>query len=596
MFRSCLILLCCICLLKPSFLTAAQQSVNATGDIQLEKLSGADRIRYINKNYYKLYSADFKNAESLLSWAADESLRLGLKREHGFALLYSGVVQYLSGNYPAVQEKYLGALKIFEGLEDPEGIAATHNEMAVFYHKQNDLENCFKSLDIAEQTSRATGDLERLGTALGNRGAILSVRGRIKEAGPYFSEVYRIRVQQGDSVGLGYVLLDLAEVALADGDAVACMNYIDQSTMIREKINDRYGVVVNLVFRGEMNLRAGQISEAIRFLEQGNLQAQSIGYPDLVRQSAELLTKVWRLAGNAEKAFRYHEQADMLKDSLFSVEKTRIVEELQTKYETEKKEFEIREQRTLLNRNRWLIGFLITIVLLLAAVFLLWRQRLINRKNQTLAAQRVRHQKEMTTALILSQEHERKRFASDLHDGMGQVISSLRLVLQRVPGDIPPAATQLLNQMHHDIREIAFDLSPSTLTEDGLIAALHELASRLNRSGAIKISVGDTGMENRLSHDLELALYRIAQEWLNNIFRHGKAGIVNIQAVRHPDEVMLVIEDDGPGFDTAQLLKSGGNGWRNIQSRLVPFSGQVNVDSVPGKAGTIFIAEVPFVS
>jgi len=576
--------------------SSIQNPPNTAPEIQLKNLSGAERVRYINQNYYKLYSADFKNAEALLEWSVSESRKLGLKREHGFALLYSGVVKYLSGNYPAVLEKYLAALKLFEDLKDSEGIAATHNEMAVFYHKQNDLENCFKSLDIAERTSRETGDLERLGTTLGNRGAILSVRGRIKEAGPYFNEVYKIRVRQNDSTGLGYVLLDLAEVALAEGDQAACMAYIDQSTTIREKINDRYGVVVNMVFRGEMYMRAGNIPRAVWLLEEGNRQAQTIGYPDLVRQSADLLTKAWRTAGDPEKAFRFHEQSDILKDSLFSLEKARVVEELQTKYESEKKDFEIREQRYLLNQDRWLIGFLSLCVLLLGAFFALWRQRLLTKRDKILTEQRIIHQKEMTTALISSQEQERTRFASDLHDGMGQVMSSLRIVLQRSSGQTPPTAIELLDQMHRDIRGIAFDLSPTTLKEEGLPAALRELVARLNQSSVIQITVGETGMETRLPSEMELAFYRITQEWLNNIFRHGGAHKINLQIIRHPDQISLIIEDDGPGFDSDKLEKSSGNGWRNIQSRLVPFSGSVHLDSQKGKQGTVFLAEFPFVS
>lgn len=573
----------------------AQDFSKAGAEIQLKNLKGAEKVRFINKHYYQLYSADFQNAEALLKWSEAESLRLGLKSEHAYSLLYSGVVHYLSGNYPVVLEKYLLALKSFEQLKDDIGMAATHNEMAVFYHKQNDLDNCFKSLDIAENLSRKSGDLERLGTTLGNRGAILSVRGRIKEAKPYFLEVYKIRLQQNDSIGLGYVLLDLAEVALAEGDRAACMNYIDQSTTVREKINDRYGVVVNLVFRGEMLMRAGDNISAIRFLEEGNKKAQEIGYPDLVRQSADLLTEVWRAKGNMEKAFFYHEQSDVLKDSLLGVEKTKVVEELQTKYETEKKEFEIREQRYQLNRNQWLIGFLSILVLFLLAVFYLWRQRIIVRKNKLLAEQEIRHQKDMTSALISSQEHERSRFASDLHDGMGQLMSSLRIVLQRSPEHAPAAAFQLLDQMHQDIRGIAFDLSPNTLNEDGLAAAIRELVSRLNQSNLIRINVSETGMESRLPEDLELAFYRISQEWLNNVLKHGNADKMDIQLVRHPDLISMMIEDDGPGFDVTVLESSRGNGWRNINSRLVPYSGTVHVDSMQGKRGTVFITEIPFV-
>ena len=563
---------------------------------ELSGLSKAEKITFIIKHYYQLYSADFQNAKTLLDWAANEARRLRLESDYAYALLYSGVVHYLSGDYPVVLEKYFGALKIFEKRGDKSGMAATHNEMAVFYHKQNDLDNCFKSLDTAEKLAREINDLERLGTTLGNRGAILSVRGRIKEAKPYYQEVYKIRLQQKDSIGLGYVLLDLAEVSLSEGDSKSCMAYIDQSSSIRENIGDRYGVVVNLVFRGEMKIREGKNMEAVRFLELGLQNAKAIGYPDLVRQASDLLAQTWKKLGDSDKAFTYHQQSDVLKDSLFGVEKTKIVEELQTRYETEKKEFQIREQGFVISRGKWIIGFLVVVVLLLTALFILWRQRSVAKRNQLLSEQKAKHQKELTIALIDSQEEERSRFASDLHDGMGQVMSSLRMVLQRASEHVPETALSLLDQMHTDIRGIAFDLSPNTLREDGLVEALRELAGRLNQSRVIKVSVEENGFSSRLPERMELSLYRISQEWLNNLFRHNTPATIHIQLIRHSDYISMVIEDDAPGFDIDRLTQSTGNGWRNIQSRLVPVSGSVNVDSVIGRQGTVFAVEIPFVS
>ena len=575
---------------------SAQDYSAAAVQKELSGLSDAEKIAFINKHYYQLYSADFQNAKALLDWSAQQAKRLRLESDYAYALLYSGVVHYLSGDYPVVLEKYFGALKIFEKRGDKSGMAATHNEMAVFYHKQNDLENCFKSLDTAEKLAREINNLERLGTTLGNRGAILSVRGRIQEAKPYYREVYKIRLQQKDSIGLGYVLLDLAEIALSEGDPQSCMAYIDQSTAIREKIGDRYGVVVNLVFRGEMKIREGKQEEAVRYLELGLQNAKAIGYPDLVRQASDLLAQTWKKLGDADKAFTYHQQSDALKDSLFGVEKTKIVEELQTRYETEKKEFQIREQGFVISRGKWIIGFLVVLVLLLATLFVLWRQRSLARRNRLLAEQQVKHQKELTVVLLDSQEQERKRFASDLHDGMGQLISSLRMVLQRSGDQVPSTALSLLDQMHSDIRGIAFDLSPNTLSEEGLMAALRELAGRLNQSQVINITVEETGFSSRLPGDIELALYRISQEWLNNLFHHNTPKSIHVQLVRHSDHISMVFEDDAPGFDTNRLTQSSGNGWRNIQSRLWPFGGTTHIDSVVGRAGTVFVVEIPFVS
>jgi len=107
--------------------------------------------------------------------------------------------------------------------------------MAVFYSKQDDPESSFRCLDLSEKLAREINDNEKLGTSLGIRGAILSKQKRYKEAEPYFNEVYNIRKITNDSVGLGYVLLDLAEIAQRNGSLNKALSYINQSTLIRKK-------------------------------------------------------------------------------------------------------------------------------------------------------------------------------------------------------------------------------------------------------------------------------------------------------------------------------------------------------------------------
>jgi two-component system NarL family sensor kinase len=136
-------------------------------------------------------------------------------------------------------------------------------------------------------------------------------------------------------------------------------------------------------------------------------------------------------------------------------------------------------------------------------------------------------------------------------------------------------------------------LSPQVLVRDGLVEAVKELSFRINRSNDVQVTIQTTGFENRLPADYEITLYRICQEWINNVLKYSVANRAEVQLIEHSDEVTLMIEDNGKGFDLNALETGTGNGWKNIQSRIQILKGVVEVDSKPGRTGTTFTASIP---
>lgn len=567
-------------------------SISLVGYAQPDSLSDRAKVEYINKNFYQLYSADFTNALTLTQWAAETAHTNGWKEQEAFAQLGWGVVTYLGGDYTHVLPKYLRALELFEALGHKAGIVAVNNEMAVFYHKQKDLTNCFQALDRAEKLAREIGDWEKLGTSLGHRGAFLLRRGQHLEAKPYFLEVFEIRKKTNDSVGLGYVLLDLAELAAHDHDFAKAIAFIDQSSVIRSKIADRYGLAVNTVTKGELYSRANNLPMAIQWLESGLQQAREVGYTDLVQHTCKGLAEAYQQTGNFEKAYHYLTEFNSARDSLFTVEKAKAISELQTRYETEKKEIQLAEQQRELIQSRWLMAGLSVVFILVIVIVWISRQQILARQKQRLAVQEKEFQQKLTEAVIDQQEKERARLARDLHDGLGQMISGVQLCLQQSTETSRAQASDTLQQMHREIRHIVFELLPRTLSDEGLVASLHELANRLNASGKIHVAI--TSQQNsRLDARLEVSLYRICQEWINNILKYARATSISVYLRESEGECTLTIEDNGQGFDPANLNRGGGNGWKNIQSRARLHQGEVFADSSPGHAGSTLVVSIP---
>lgn len=576
-----------------STLVIAQDFGRAGSRTQLSTLSDSAKIKFINKNFYNLYSADFDNSNELCKWAANTASQNGWTLDEAYANLNWGVITYLSGDYENVLPKYFKALTIFEQLNHKVGIAAANNEMAVFYSKQGDPESSYKCLDLSEKIAREINDSEKLGTSLGIRGAILSKYKRYQEAEPYFNEVYKIRINTKDSVGLGYVLLDLAEMAHRNGSLGKALTYIDQSTEIRKKIGDEQGVAVNLITVGEAYLLDNKYREAIPWLEDGIEKSESIGYMDLSREGSDALARAYLGLNDFRNAYAQREKWYALSDSLLNIEKLKVINELRAKYETEKKEFQLAEQQLTLEKNNWLITFLVLTIIMLIVIVLFWRRQVEIRKKQEKLLIEQEYQKQLIQSTITSQENERARFAKDLHDDLGQLISSAKLFVSQSKENWAKSASDLLDQMHLEIRNIAFALLPNTLVSEGLVSALRELAIRLNESKKVKIKVSETGMKARLSEPMEISLYRVCQEWLNNILKHGSAQSIFIQFTHHGDQLSMVIEDDGKGFDPVLLETSKGNGWKNMQSRIQLHGGTVFIESSNGKKGSSLMVDIP---
>ncbi len=309
-----------------------------------------------------------------------------------------------------------------------------------------------------------------------------------------------------------------------------------------------------------------------------------------------------------KNASRYYQLWAVAKDSVYKNATARAIAEMQTKYESEQKQQKIAVQEAKLAeqkaeiRNTYLIMVCLFIITFLISIILVQARNRYKRKHELVMKENeVLIREAYIEATIQSQESERKRFAQDLHDSIGQLISSLRLLL----GSLSPSSTLedkvsmvaksevILDEMHKEIRSVAFNLMPQTLIQLGLLPALQEMALRINQSGKVHLSVQGFELPERLPEVQEISLYRIVQEWTNNTLKYSNATQIELQMVGHSDEINLTMEDNGDGFDKSVLEKGEGNGWKNIQSRLNLIKGEVDIESSPQRKGTSLIVRVP---
>ena len=211
---------------------------------------------------------------------------------------------------------------------------------------------------------------------------------------------------------------------------------------------------------------------------------------------------------------------------------------------------------------------------------------------------------ENVNAMLEGQESERMRLARELHDGIGPILSTIKLHLDAISTELKKspdrtvnklnAMSELLQEVTDDLRNISHSLMPGPLVDLGLVAALNNLCQKANASERVQVNFYSTGLENRLDENLELGIFRIAQELLNNAFKHAKAKVINIQLIRYEESILLMVEDDGIGFDKGNLneLTENGIGLRNIQTRAEALEGHFSIDTHKG-GGLVATIEIP---
>ena len=194
--------------------------------------------------------------------------------------------------------------------------------------------------------------------------------------------------------------------------------------------------------------------------------------------------------------------------------------------------------------------------------------------------------------------------ARDLHDDVGQALTSvllgLRLVEEGVAGPDPDAAhryTEDLRELVGDAlrrtRELAFELRPTVLDDVGLTAALERLTGAVTERGHLPVALAVTGLgDGRLPREIETVVYRVIQEALTNVVRHAHASEVSVTVAAGSGSVRVLVEDDGAGFDAGHLPDGGHLGLEGMQERVELVGGTLRLDSAPGR-GTTVLAEVP---
>jgi signal transduction histidine kinase len=316
-----------------------------------------------------------------------------------------------------------------------------------------------------------------------------------------------------------------------------------------------------------------------------------------------------------DKAYEYRTWLNSFTDSLITIQNHNRILLYDARYQSDKKELHIKQleqekkiqQLSLRQQSIFNYVLLGSLAALLVIAFLGWRyvrsKQKISQQTGQLQAQRIREleQEKQLIAfdfLLKGQEEERSRLAKDLHDGLGGMLSGVKLSLSAMKGNVilseenarlfTKALSQLDNSMR-EMRRVAHNMMPEALVKFGLQQAVQDYCDSLLGMQQFKISCHFHDLDKRIEPTAEIIVYRIVQELLNNVVKHAGATEVLVQVMRHNNSLNITVEDNGKGFDLATLDQSKGAGLANVKSRVDYLKGQLDIRSEPGKGTSVHI-------
>lgn len=628
---------------------------------KLNSFQGSDSQR-VNALFDLLKTAQIqKQRIELLSFYAEAkelSNRLNYSSGRARSFLWWG--QFLRGEQKLqeAQLQYDSAIKVALQYDDPEmlkaGADAHRAKGAIFAEQEsyyNALSHYFESLKYYEQypeinTLFLYKNITLLYLALENT----------KQALTYAHKGARLsgEIETQNAISASFYL-DLASIYLKEKDFRLAEIYLKR---IRSMVPDPEEYMINTAFyermgsfhfiqhnfdsayvnykraldyieKGPHALEKSKILAHISrcALEMGSLhEARSMGFKSLqlAEQAGSMSERIGALnclsdffyrTGNSKKAMELLQSAYSLKDSLLNENTRRQMNTLATIYETDKNHKEIlRLENVRLQQaadiarrrifNRIYIG---AIIGLLMGGFLLHRnfrnKQLLDKQFREIQWQKIQDlekNKQLLTvnAILKGQEEERNRIAKDLHDGLGGMLSGVKLSLANLSDQLSNnnersnlirKTSGMLDNTIGELRKVAHNLMPEILLKFGLKEALGDFCHQIRAVSGMEVIYQFSGNEEGLSQSQELNIYRIVQELVNNVLKHASANQLIVQLAIENKLLLLTVEDNGRGFDVSAVNQTPGAGLLNVGYRVNYLNGTSDIVSEIGSGTSINI-------
>jgi signal transduction histidine kinase len=493
-------------------------------------------------------------------------------------------------------------------------VALIYCNLSRLTQKLNQPRKALSYLDRAEPIATVNKNYDLICIINTNRGMIYAENGEIDSAILYlhkakdligeYSKLYK-NLQDIEYTNLVF-LADLWLQRGALDSAGVCLKRIHEITT---PVVPQYWNKASLI-SGKFYLKSGNYKRAEYFLKKAlDSMAITNANGDLPNIH-QALSDLYSATGDFRKALQHNKNYIRLKDSLENERITNNVLQLEVLYRTAEKDKELirqkmeiaRQQSDVREKNLWIAIITSGMIVLIIVSAGLYKKRQTDRRLQLKEIQILRHQQETMEqaqeierlkAMMKGEERERSRLARELHDGIGGMITAIKMSLgaaRRVEPGLAQSQslkeiTRMLKDTGAEIRKTAHNLMPDVLVRNSLPEALMIFCTNIHQQLPTELSC--QGDFSQLDKATELMLYRMTQELVQNILKHASATRASIELVVHENKLILTVEDNGTGFDTSR--ESSGFGLQNLRYRVAALQGNISIISEKNQGTIIHI-------
>ena len=597
------------------------------GDKEVE----ADFTLNIAKVYFRTKNRDssafyFNRALDLYSDIVANSSTVSYNIDHniGYSHYYIGKIFYIENKYDqAIKEFYIG-LRYYDKIDFKYGCLKILNNIGNTYYLNGDLDNAYiEYTKVLNQWDDIVPNKKPY-TIILNIGSIYLTWQEYDSALTYYKRAYNIRKDEVSGRG-ARLLVNIGITYKRKKMYDSSLVYFNRAYKIFEKNNNIESMVQTKANIGLGYIEMGQYSKAEKELKYVLPKIIEFNQVKSIQETYMGLYYIYDKKKDYRTALEYYRLYTEIKDSIHSIDITNRINLYKQQFETEKKDRDISDLKQLsaiqklenekqdeVAKKQHLILVLLGVLAIALIAILLGLRRFYRIKRVTdLEKHKKKDEENKRKVLDLvkkqevdsinsymeGQEKERGRIASELHDRLGSLLSTVKLHFSSFEADMEGSkeskegfsfALDLLDNSVQEVRTISHNLSKGILTNFGLSGAIENLRDAINTAGRIQVKYINIGDSSGISPEVEIEVFRIIQELITNAIKHSQSDKIFIQQINDSNTMNITVEDQGVGFDITKL-KGKGIGLDNLRYRAENIGAIYHYETAIGQGTSVSI-------
>ncbi|WP_298221124.1 tetratricopeptide repeat protein [Flavobacterium sp.] len=536
---------------------------------------------------------------------ANDAHKIGYALGEADSYANLSLVYYIQGKYEKNFRYALKAVSLYEKLNAGEKMADAYGLMG-YQMKRRNMKNALYYMQKGKRIAEQNGFRQPLLSIYNNYGVLKEMQEQYDSALYFYNKGLAIKEHINDSIGIPYSLNNIAGIHIIRKEFDKAKPMFDRAIAIRFRLKDTFGITENYTYFGDLYTAQHQPKQAIEWYNKSLEMAMRYRYTDLIQYSYKMLSENYESLHDQKLAFDNYKKYTQYKDSLLNKDTNSKIAELEVRFETNKKEKLIAQNRAELlqkeieaRKARYLIVGLALFALFFALMgYLLFRQQKLKNRQQEQEFQLKSAIAQIETQNQL--QEQRLTISRDLHDNIGAQLTFIISSVDNIKYAFDIQNAKLDSKLQSisnftkstivELRDTIWAMNSNEITFEDLRARILnflEKAKSAKENIEFRFEIDDDLSQVEFTSIFGMNIYRTLQEAINNALKYANPTQINITVKKIDNTVSIQIQDNGIGFDMETVVR--GNGLLNMEKRIESIGGIFTLHSEPEKGTSVSI-------